>query len=94
MTTEVSKMKYILDSIAENQNGERIATFECGDEMIDINELNMPYGFIDKLYNGAIVQAELVDGKFLNPVILEKETENKLSEMRSRLSNLRNRNKR
>lgn len=86
-------MKFILDTIAENQRGEKIATFECGDEMISINEKDMPNGFIDKLFNGAIIEAELVNGKLANPVILEKETNEKKSEMRTRLDRLRNRNK-
>ncbi|MBQ7760652.1 MAG: hypothetical protein IJ400_01235 [Clostridia bacterium] len=86
-------MRFVLDSIAENQRGERIATFECGEKMISINENDMPNGFIDTLISSAIVEAELIDGKMVNPVILEKETKDKKAEMRSILNRLRNRNK-
>ncbi len=86
-------MRFILDSIAENQRGERIATFECGEKMISINENDMPNGFVDTLFNGAIIEAELVNGKLVDPVILEKESQDKMAEMHSRLNRLRNRNK-
>lgn len=81
-------MRLILDRIGLNNENKRIATFECEDEYIDINEDNMPKGFIDKLFVNAIVEGEYTDGKLINPVILIEETEKKEAEMKKRLSSI------
>ena len=81
-------MRLILDRIGLNNENKRIATFECEDEYIDINEDNMPNGFIDKLFVNAIVEGEYTDGKLINPVILIEETEKKEAEMKKRLSSI------
>lgn len=86
-------MKLVLDRIASKQNGERIATFECGEEFVDISENNMPSGFIDTLSPSDIIEAEIVDGILYSPRILKDETENRLNKNRSLLNRLRNRNK-
>lgn len=86
-------MKLILDRISENRQGEKIVAFECDDKLLEINEKDMPEGFIDKLTYGIIIEAELTDGKLTNPVLLTEETEDKLSKNRERLNRLRNRNK-
>ena len=86
-------MRLVLDRIAENANGEKIATFECGDSYIDINEKNMPNGFIDQLEVNHIVEAEIENGVLLNPKILFEETKKEVDNMRVVLNRLRNRNK-
>ena len=86
-------MKLILDRISQNQEGERIAVFECDENMIEINENDMPDGVFDQLNYGIIIEAKLVDGKLINPILLKDETEKKLELNRARLNRLRNRNK-
>ena len=81
-------MKLILDRITQNQSGKRIATFECGEDEIDISEDNMPHGFMNTLFVNAIVEAEYKNGKLINPIILTEESENKQAEMKNRLHNL------
>ena len=86
-------MRLVLDRILENQKGEKIAVFEVNDKFIEINESDMPVGFIDKLSYGIIIEADLIENKLVNPVLLTEETENKMQVNRMRLNRLRNRNK-
>ena len=86
-------MRLILDRIAKNQEGERIATFECGEASYYISEENMPVGFLDSLKSGMIIEAEVVENSLINPEILYEETEKKQKEMKNRLNNLFNRNR-
>lgn len=86
-------MKLILDRIAQNQQGEKIAVFECDDNMIEINENDMPNGIFEQLSYGIIIEAQIVNGKLINPILLKDETEKKLELNRGRLNRLRNRNK-
>ncbi len=86
-------MKIYLDRIDSNQKGEKIAVFECNEEMIAFHQNNMPEGFIDKLTMGIIIEAEIKDGVLINPKLLIDETNERLTKNRSRLERLRNRNK-
>lgn len=86
-------MRLVLDRILENQKGEKIAVFEVNDKFIEINESDMPVGFIDKLSYGIIIEADLIENKLVNPVLLTEETENRMQVNRMRLNRLRNRNK-
>ena len=86
-------MRLILDRIAKNQEGERIATFECGEVSYYISEENMPVGCLDSLKSGMIIEAEVVENSLINPEILYEETEKKQKEMKNRLNNLFNRNR-
>jgi len=86
-------MRLVLDRIEKTQKGERIAIFECGNDQINISEENMPFGFIDKLNAGMIIEAQIVNNTLNSPKILYKETDEKQNEMNTRLSNLFNRNK-
>lgn len=81
-------MKLILDRIDVSQRGVKIATFESDYGMITISEKNMPEGFINELFINAIVEAELVDGKLSDPIIMTDESEKKERIMRSRLNGL------
>ena len=86
-------MRLILDRIVENQKGEKIAVFECENGILEINENDMPENFINQLTYGIIIEAELENGKIINPVWLEREAEKALDTNRQRLNRLRNRNK-
>lgn len=86
-------MKLILDRIEETQGGKKIAVFECGDNFYNIHEDNMPLGLIKEIQCGTILEAEIEDGNLLSPKILYEETEIKQNEMKNRLKNLFNRNK-
>ena len=86
-------MRLILDRIVENRQGEKTAVFESNDCMVEISENDMPSGFIKQLTYGIIIEARLVDGKLIDPILLTNETEKKLDANRQRLNRLRNRNK-
>lgn len=86
-------MRLILDRIEKNSRGVRIAVFEASDENIEINELSMPDGFMDKLFVGAIIDAQIENEKIISAQILLDETEEKRASMRSRLDALKRRNK-
>ena len=86
-------MRLILDRIEKNQEGKRIAVFECGENSYYITEDNMPLGFIENLKNGFIIEADVVNDLLINPEILFEETEKKQKEMKNRLNNLFNRNR-
>ena len=73
--------------------GEKIAVFEVNDSFIEISENDMPNGFINKLTYGIIIEADLVENKLANPVLLIEDTESKMQTNRARLNRLRNRNK-
>lgn len=86
-------MKLILDRIEKNQNGEKIAVFECGDTFYYINEANMPQNALLKISVGDIIEADLKEDRILSLTVLSKETEKKQEEMSSRLKSLFNRGK-
>lgn len=79
-------MRLVLDRIVSNEQGKRIAVFECDDEIIKVVEDNMPSGLIDKLYSGVIIEADCLDDTISNVKLLINETENKRTEMKRRLS--------
>lgn len=86
-------MKLILDRIEKNQNGEKIAVFECGDTFYYITEANMPQNALLKLSVGDIIEADLKENRILSLTVLSEETEKKQEEMNTRLKNLFNRGK-
>ena len=86
-------MRLILDRIEKKQNGKRIAIFECVDIFYNIDEDNMPVGFIDKLSSGMILDADVEADTLKNPTILENATIQEQDNMKKRLNNLFNRNK-
>lgn len=86
-------MKIILDRIEKNANGEKIAVFECGDNMINFHESKMPTGFIDDLFEGVIVECEIIDEKIVSPKLMLDETEKAMREMRERLERIKARRK-
>lgn len=81
-------MKIILDRIVENQKGEKIATFEVGEEFVSFTKEQMPKGFVETLIPNAIVECEIVNGKIINPVILYEETKKTEEEMKNRLQSI------
>ena len=82
-------MKIILDRIDKDKNNVSIACFEDenGDSLF-INETDMPQGFFEKLFVGAIVECEIASGNIVNPTILFDETKQKEEEMKNRLHSL------
>lgn len=86
-------MRLILDRIERKQNGKRVAIFECVDIFYNIDEDNMPVGFMDKLSGGMILNADIEANTMKNPTILENETKQEQDNIKKRLNNLFNRNK-
>lgn len=86
-------MRLVLDRIEKTQNGERIAVFEGDKDSYNISEKNMPGDFFNLLKVGMIIDAEIINDSLISPEILIDETDQKRNEMKSRLSNLFNRNK-
>lgn len=86
-------MRLVLDRIEKTDNEQRIAVFECGSSLYSIYENDMPYGFINQLKAGMIIEAEIKDDTLISPRILYKETEEKQQIMNDRLCKLFNRNK-
>ncbi len=87
------EMKLILDRIEKTQNGECIAIFEGDDASYDILEKNMPKDFFVSLKVGMIIETEIINDSLISPKILVDETNQKREDIKSRLSNLFNRNK-
>ena len=86
-------MRLVLDRIEKTQNGERIAVFEGDKDFYNILGKNMPEDFFNLLKVGMIIDAEIINDSLISPKILIDETDQKRNEMKSRLSNLFNRNK-
>ena len=86
-------MRLVLDRIEKTQNGERIAVFEGDKDFYNILDKNMPEDFFNLLNVGMIIDAEIINDSLISPEILIDETDQKRNEMKSRLSNLFNRNK-
>lgn len=86
-------MRLVLDRIEKTGDGKRIAVFEYGESFYYIDESKMPKGFMDELFEGAILEGEIEESSLKNPVILKEETEKEQQKMKNRLNNLFNRNK-
>lgn len=84
-------MRLILDRIEINAQKKRIAVFEIGRDFVHIDEESMPEGFMDKLTDGIIIEADYQNGKILKAELLTEETEKKKAEMKGRLNRLFNR---
>lgn len=87
-------MKIILDRIDKDKNNVSIACFEDekGDSLF-ISEADMPQGFFEKLFVGAIVECKIEDKKVVSASILYDETKEREEKMKSKLKNLFNKRK-
>lgn len=81
-------MRIILDRIDRDSQGNRIATFEVGDNMVSFGCQQVPKGFFDELIPNAIVECEIIDNEIVNPVVLTEETLENEEKMKKRLHSL------